>query len=80
VLYVHGLGSQPRGRTLAEVGARWVESGLLFTRPDGCPIHPDVITDWLKKLAVAAGLPEIRLHDVRHSYATAAPRRGPSAR
>jgi integrase len=44
----------------------------VFTRPDGAPIHPDLITDWFRRLARAAGLPPIRLHDVRHSYATAA--------
>jgi integrase len=44
----------------------------VFTRPDGSPIHPDLITDWFRRLARAAGLPPIRLHDVRHSYATAA--------
>jgi integrase len=56
----------------AEVGAAWRDSGLVFTRPDGSPIHPDLITDWFRRLARAAGLPPIRLHDVRHSYATAA--------
>jgi hypothetical protein len=30
--------------------------------------HPDTITRRFKKLARAAGLPEIDLHDVRHSY------------
>ena len=38
---------------------------------DGRPPHPDTITRRFKKLAAAAGLPEIDLHDVRHSYATA---------
>jgi integrase len=33
--------------------------------------HPDTITRRFKKLAAAAGLPKIDLHDVRHSYATA---------
>jgi integrase len=56
----------------AEVGPAWTDSGLVFTRPDGSPIHPDLITDWFRRLARAAGLPPIRLHDVRHSYATAA--------
>ena len=56
----------------AEVGSAWMDSGLVFTRPDGSPIHPDLITDWFRRLARAAGLPPIRLHDVRHSYATAA--------
>jgi integrase len=56
----------------AEVGSAWRDSGLVFTRPDGSPIHPDLITDWFRRLARGAGLPPIRLHDVRHSYATAA--------
>jgi hypothetical protein len=46
----------------------------LFTWPDGRGIHPDLITDWLQQHARRAGLPVIRLHDVRHSYATAAGR------
>jgi integrase len=56
----------------AQVGPAWMDSGLVFTRPDGSPIHPDLITDWFRRLARNAGLPAIRLHDVRHSYATAA--------
>jgi integrase len=56
----------------AAVGPGWQDTGLVFTRPDGSAIHPDLITDWFKRLARSAGLPLIRLHDVRHSYATAA--------
>ena len=44
---------------------------MLFCWEDGRPPHPDTITRRFKKLAAAAGLPEIGLHDVRHSYATA---------
>jgi integrase len=44
---------------------------VLFCWEDGRPPHPDTITRRFKKLAAAAGLPEIDLHDVRHSYATA---------
>jgi integrase len=61
-----------RDQERADVGAAWTESGLVFTRPDGSPIHPDLITDWFRRLARGAGLPAIRLHDVRHSYASAA--------
>jgi integrase len=56
----------------AVVGPGWQDSGLVFTRPDGAPIHPDLISDWFGRLAREAGLPKIRLHDVRHSYASAA--------
>ena len=44
---------------------------MLFCWEDGRPPHPDTITRRFKQLAAAAGLPEIDLHDVRHSYATA---------
>ena len=56
----------------AMVGAGWQDTGLVFTRPDGSLIHPDLISDWFERLARAASLPRIRLHDVRHSYASAA--------
>ncbi|MEX5634381.1 tyrosine-type recombinase/integrase [Parafrankia sp. FMc2] len=51
-------------------------SDRLFCWPDGAAIHPDTITDWFQDHARAVGLPVIRLHDVRHSYATAALRSG----
>ncbi|THJ75696.1 site-specific integrase [Candidatus Frankia alpina] len=49
---------------------------LLFCWPDGTQIHPDSVTDWFQRHARAAGLPVIRLHDGRHSYATAALKAG----
>ncbi len=54
------------------VGPHWQDSGLVFTWPDGRPIHPHRFSKWFEQHARAAGLPKIRLHDVRHSYATAA--------
>jgi integrase len=54
------------------VGPRWQDSGLVFTWPDGRPIHPERFSRWFEQHAQAAGLPKIRLHDVRHSDATAA--------
>jgi integrase len=63
---------QRQAEDRAVVGPGWLDSGLVFTRPDGAPIHPDLISDWFERLAREAGLPKIRLHDVRHSYASAA--------
>jgi integrase len=54
------------------VGPRWQDSGLVFTWPDGRAIHPQRFSNWFEQHTRAAGLPRIRLHDVRHSYATAA--------
>lgn len=53
---------------------------LLFVWPDGQPLHPDTITALFHKHCHAAGLPKIRLHDVRHSYATAALKNGVPAK
>jgi integrase len=44
---------------------------LVFTWPDGRMINPERISKWFANHCMAAGLPKIRLHDVRHSYATA---------
>lgn len=43
----------------------------MFTRPDGRLINPERFSRWFGQHARAAGLPRIRLHDVRHSYASA---------
>ena len=52
-------------------GPDYHDHGVLFCWEDGRPPHPDTITRRFKQLAAAAGLPEIDLHDVRHSHATA---------
>jgi integrase len=54
-----------------ELGPDYHDCGVLFCWEDGRPPHPDTITRRFKQLAAAAGLPEIDLHNVRHSYATA---------
>lgn len=55
----------------AEFGPDYQDHGVLFCWENGVPPHPDTITRRFKRIAAAAGLPEIDLHDVRHSYATA---------
>lgn len=52
------------------LGPAWVESGRVFTQPDGSALRPSWIGDRFEKLCVAAGLPPIRLHDLRHTAAT----------
>ena len=53
-----------------DFGPSYHDHGVLFCWEDGRPPHPDTITRRFKRLSAAAGLPEIDLHDVRHSYAT----------
>jgi integrase len=48
----------------------YYDSGLLVCHTDGRPIHPDTITDRFNKLVDRADAKHIRLHDVRHTYAT----------
>lgn len=52
------------------------DTKLLFVWPNGRPLHPDTITALFHRHCAAAELPKIRLHDVRHSYATAALKAG----
>lgn len=48
------------------------DSGLVFSRENGTPIHPQSLSQAFERDAKAAGLPLIRFHDLRHSYATVA--------
>ncbi|WP_310962416.1 tyrosine-type recombinase/integrase [Nocardioides terrisoli] len=52
------------------------DTQLLFVWADGRPLHPDTITALFHGHCKSAGLPRIRLHDVRHSYASAALKAG----
>ena len=49
-----------------------IHRGLVFTWPDGRAIHPDVLTRTVERMSVAAGLPRLTPHGLRHSFATAA--------
>ncbi|MEU0077264.1 tyrosine-type recombinase/integrase [Micromonospora tulbaghiae] len=53
-------------------GPAWPDTGLFFVRPDGRPWHPNAVTQRFRRLVRKAGLPPIRLHDLRHSAATIA--------
>ncbi|GAB3494011.1 site-specific integrase [Amycolatopsis cihanbeyliensis] len=53
-------------------GPAWVDSGRVFTRENGEQLRPSWVTDRFAALAAEAGLPPIRLHDLRHGAATLA--------
>lgn len=53
-------------------GEHWTDNGLVFTEPNGAPLIPDDVTSHFKELVTAAGLPPVRLHDLRHGAATLA--------
>jgi integrase len=54
----------------AAAGDRWAGSGFEFTTETGELLHPALVTDQFEQLAYLAGLPPIRLHDLRHFAAT----------
>lgn len=51
-------------------GEGWQETGRIFTQEDGSLLHPGKVSDLFERLVQAAGLPPIRLHDLRHVAAT----------
>ena len=52
-------------------GPAWVDCGLVFVHQDGRAPHPHRFNRLFGTATRRAGLPRIRLHDVRHSYASA---------
>jgi integrase len=48
------------------------DSGCVFTSLNGDPLAPDRLSRMFKALAAEAGLPPIRLHDLRHGAASLA--------
>jgi integrase len=53
-----------------EAGPAWTETDLVFTRTDGVPLDPDVISQRFNRIVKDAGLRRIRFHDLRHTQAT----------
>jgi len=54
------------------MGPAWQTTGLVFTREDGTALHPEGLSATFERESRAAGLPRIRLHDLRHTHATLA--------
>ena len=51
-------------------GDRWHDTGYVFIRDDGRPMHPDSIAHWLSKFSERHGLPHINAHAFRHTVAS----------
>lgn len=54
------------------LGEAYQDQDLVVCEPDGSPVHPKTISYRFGKASRAAGLPTIRLHDLRHTHATLA--------
>ena len=51
-------------------GDRWHDTGYVFIRDDGRPMHPDSVAHWLSKFSERHGLPHINAHAFRHTVAS----------
>jgi integrase len=62
-----------QNETRLMMGSAWTNAGdLVMVKPDGSPIHPDTVSDTFDRRVKASGLRKIRLHDLRHTWATLA--------
>ena len=52
------------------LGAYYQNQGFVFSQDDGGPMHPDSVTDWLRKFSRRHGLPHINPHAFRHTMAS----------
>ena len=57
-------------------GAGYRNEDLVFARPDGSRIDPDVVSQAFQRLVARTDLPLIRFRDLRHSHASLALRSG----
>jgi integrase len=67
----HRHQTEQRAQRLA-AGKVWHESGYVFVRKDGSPIHPGYASCRFRLLVRQTDLPPIRLHDLRHGAASLA--------
>ena len=54
------------------LGERYHDSGYVITSLNGDPLAPDRLSRYFRQLSAAAGLPPIRLHDLRPGAASLA--------
>ena len=60
--------AQRAEREAIDAGHR--DHDLVFAKPDGTFIHPDIFSQSFRRQVASAGVPRIRLHDLRHTHAT----------
>jgi len=61
---------QSKEEAAREAGKHVVSSPFVFTTLQGTPFRPDSISQAFKRAAARTGLPDMRLHDLRHTAIT----------
>src|SRR5581483_7356472 len=72
--------AQERERLERQSGEQIDDQDLVFCRADGRPIHPDYFSQTFDRTVARLKLRRVRLHDLRHTYATLALRAGVDAK
>ncbi len=68
-ILLHQLKDRQIGERLL-LGLKLQDDDLVFSKPDGRPLDPSTITHTFKRIIKKAGLPSLRLHDLRHTHAS----------
>ncbi len=63
-----------------ELGKAYYNDNLVFCTKEGKPLDPSEFTRHFQRLLKAAGLPRLRFHDLRHTFATVSLQEGVSAK
>lgn len=53
-----------------QTGTRANDSGFVFAKANGDPLHPDYFSRSFERLLAKLDLPRVRFHDLRHTHAT----------
>lgn len=58
------------GPAMPLAGTAYQDHDLVFAMPDGNPLKVRSFQEHFEKLLYNAGMPRVRFHDLRHTYAT----------
>lgn len=53
-----------------QYGSAYEDKGLIFSQPNGRPLHPDTLSSWFPSFLRNIGLPELNFHCLRHTFAS----------
>lgn len=59
-----------QSKEIFRLGEYYNRNDFVFSQDDGKPMHPDSVTDWLKKFSRRHNLPHINPHKFRHTMAS----------
>ncbi len=72
----HRVSISPQAIEVLKQQKAKTNSEYVFPSPTGGPISPDSVNNMLKRVLARAGIPKVRFHDLRHTFATIALQNG----